>query len=102
MAKRKSLLYIDDKGAEINQMVYVVKQDLSSLNSQITELQALSRQQQPKGEEGEHRKNVVFLLQGKVSDVAANFKDVLEVSQFRGISQVDGRLSSHGGKCVGC
>lgn len=30
-------------------------------------------------QEGEHNKNIVLMLQGKLSDVGANFKDVLEV-----------------------
>lgn len=70
----------DDRPVEINELTYVIKQDLSSLNQQISGLQALSRQQHPKADqEGEHNKNVVYLLQGKLTDVSANFKDVLEV-----------------------
>jgi syntaxin 5 len=57
----------------------VIKQDLSSLNQQIGALQMLSKQQHPKADqEGEHNKNVVYLLQGKLTDVSVNFKDVLE------------------------
>lgn len=53
---------------------------MSSLNQQIGGLQQLSKQQHPKADqEGEHNKNVVYLLQGKLTDVSANFKDVLEV-----------------------
>jgi len=37
VAKRKSLF--DDKGDEIHQLTFVVKQDLSSLNKQIAQLQ---------------------------------------------------------------
>ncbi|KAK7744013.1 Integral membrane protein SED5 [Diatrype stigma] len=79
LAKRKTLF--DDKPTEINQLTFIIKQDLSSLNQQISGLQALSRQQHPKGVDqvGEHNKNVVLMLQGKLSDVGANFKDVLEV-----------------------
>ncbi|KAJ1324276.1 syntaxin 5 [Microdochium nivale] len=75
---RKKTLF-DDKPIEINELTFIVKQDLSSLNQQISGLQQLTRQQQSKGEEGEHNKNVVLMLQGKLSDVGANFKDVLEV-----------------------
>lgn len=62
-------------------MTFIIKQDLSSLNQQISSLQTLTRQQHPKetDQEGEHNKNVVFLLQGKLTDVSAGFKDVLEV-----------------------
>lgn len=78
MAKRKTLF--DDRPVEINELTFVIKQDLSSLNQQISALQALTRAQHPKADqEGEHNKNVVFMLQGKLTDVSANFKDVLEV-----------------------
>ncbi|KAI1137585.1 putative ER-golgi SNARE complex subunit [Hypoxylon sp. FL0543] len=78
LAKRKTLF--DDRPVEINELTFIIKQDLSSLNQQISGLQALTRQQHPKGDqEGEHNKNIVLMLQGKLSDVGANFKDVLEV-----------------------
>lgn len=78
LAKRKTLF--DDRPVEINELTFIIKQDLSSLNREISGLQSLSRQLHPKpDQEGEHNKNVVFLLQGKLTDVSANFKDVLEV-----------------------
>lgn len=78
VAKRKTLF--DDRPVEINELTFIIKQDLSSLNQQISSLQTLTRAQHPKADqEGEHNKNVVFLLQGKLTDVSANFKDVLEV-----------------------
>ncbi|KAI2619786.1 putative ER-golgi SNARE complex subunit [Hypomontagnella submonticulosa] len=78
LAKRKTLF--DDRPVEINELTFIIKQDLSSLNQQIGSLQALTRQQHPKADqEGEHNKNIVLMLQGKLSDVGANFKDVLEV-----------------------
>lgn len=79
LAKRKTL-FDDMHGVEINELTFIIKQDLSSLNQQISGLQVLTRQQHPKADqEGEHNKNVVFLLQGKLTDVSAHFKDVLEV-----------------------
>ncbi|KAI1641860.1 putative ER-golgi SNARE complex subunit [Daldinia loculata] len=78
LAKRKTLF--DDRPVEINELTFIIKQDLSSLNQQISGLQSLTRQQHPKADqEGEHNKNIVLMLQGKLSDVGANFKDVLEV-----------------------
>ncbi len=80
VAKRKTLF--DDRTAEINELTYIIKQDLSKLNNSISSLQALTPQSTNKSpaasQQTEHAKNVVFLLQGKVTDVAANFKDVLE------------------------
>ncbi|KKK16717.1 hypothetical protein P175DRAFT_0500685 [Aspergillus ochraceoroseus IBT 24754] len=83
LAKRKTLF--DDKPVEISELTYVIKQDLASLNQQIASLQALTLSQHPKSgrpradQEGEHNDNVVVLLQGKLADVGANFKEVLEV-----------------------
>lgn len=77
LAKRRTLF--DDRPVEINELTFVIKQDLSSLNQQIGYLQNLTKLQHPKADqEGEHNKNVVYLLQGKLTDVSVNFKDVLE------------------------
>jgi syntaxin 5 len=62
VAKRKTLF--DDKPMEIGQLTYVIKQDLSALNTQIAELQALTLAHHPKAsrtktdQEGEHNDNV--------------------------------------------
>lgn len=77
LAKRRTLF--DDRPVEINELTFVIKQDLSSLNQQIGALSTMTKQQHPKADqEGEHNKNVVYLLQGKLTDVSVNFKDVLE------------------------
>ncbi|KAL9032074.1 MAG: hypothetical protein Q9180_006713 [Flavoplaca navasiana] len=83
LAKRKTLF--DDRPNEINELTFVIKQDLASLNAQISSLQSISKSQNPHSsrgaaeQEGEHNKNVVVLLQGKLADVGVNFKEVLEV-----------------------
>lgn len=85
LAKRKTLF--DDRPVEIAELTYVIKQDLAGLNQQIGNLQQIQRGTQnnsasasrPEGQEGEHNKNVVMLLQGKLADVGVNFKEVLEV-----------------------
>lgn len=79
MAKRKALF--DDKPVEIAELTFVIKQDLSMINQNISALQALTRQRNGRGgsEEGEHSKNVVVMLQGKLADVSVGFKEVLEV-----------------------
>lgn len=79
LAKRKTLF--DDRPVEIAELTYVIKQDLAGLNQSIGALQTLSKQPHgPKADqEGEHNKNVVVLLQGKLADVGVNFKEVLEV-----------------------
>lgn len=84
LAKRKTLF--DDRPVEIAELTFVIKQDLAGLNQQIGQLQQLSRQSgidrgrgKGAGQEEEHNKNVVVLLQGKLADVGVNFKEVLEV-----------------------
>nr|POE62556.1 integral membrane protein sed5 [Quercus suber] len=79
LAKRKTLF--DDRPVEIQELTYIIKQDLAGLNQSIGSLAQLQRQTQQgtPGQEGEHNKNVVVLLQGKLADVGVNFKEVLEV-----------------------
>jgi syntaxin 5 len=77
LARRKTLF--DDRPVEINELTYIIKQDLSALDNNIKSLQQLSATQQPKHEEGEHNKNVVFLLRGKLGEITGQFKDTLEL-----------------------
>ncbi|KAK3943916.1 D-galacturonate reductase [Diplogelasinospora grovesii] len=78
LAKKKTLF--DDRPVEINELTFIIKQDLSALNEEIRNLQALSKRLHPKpDQEGENNKNILLLLQGKLGDVSANFKDVLEI-----------------------
>jgi len=80
LAKRKTLF--DDRPVEIAELTYVIKQDLAGLNQQIGSLQTIQRggaTTTTANQEGEHNKNVVMLLQGKLADVGVNFKEVLEV-----------------------
>ncbi|KXL44226.1 hypothetical protein M433DRAFT_72707 [Acidomyces richmondensis BFW] len=84
LARRKTLF--DDRPVEINELTFVIKQDLAALNQQIGQLQQLQRTQGSAGgkagfskEEGEHNHNVVYSLQRSLADVSVNFKEVLEV-----------------------
>ncbi|KAK4188973.1 t-SNARE [Podospora australis] len=78
LAKKRSLF--DDNPVEVNELTFIIKQDLSRLNEDIRNLQVLSKRLHPKpDQEGENNKNILLLLQGKLGDVSANFKDVLEI-----------------------
>lgn len=79
VAKRKALF--DDKPVEISELTFVIKQDLSAINSEISSLQSFVRTNtgSKKDEASEHSKNVVVMLQGKLADVSTGFKEVLEV-----------------------
>jgi syntaxin 5 len=83
LARRKTLF--DDRPVEINELTFVIKQELTAMDKGIKELQALTPQaKQPKGaqtdanQESEHNKNVVFLLRAKLSTVGTTFKETLE------------------------
>lgn len=80
VAKRKSLF--DDRPAEIQELTYIIKGDLSSLNQQIARLQEVSKSQR-KTNNGKHllshSSNVVLALQAKLANMSTNFKQILEV-----------------------
>lgn len=88
MAKRKTLF--DDRPVEISELTYIIRQDISSLNSQIAQLQGFviqqketqsssSAQGKQKGVVEEHNNNVVMMLQSRLANVGVGFKDVLEL-----------------------
>ncbi|KAK9463809.1 t-SNARE [Lipomyces oligophaga] len=83
LAKRKTLF--DDRSVEIGELTYVIKQDLAKINHSISDLQTFVKTgRKPWGRKGEsqvdeHSEHVVVLLQGKLTDVTAGFRDVLEV-----------------------
>lgn len=81
LAKRRTIF--DDKPVEISELTYIIKADLSAINTSISQLQSFVKQQSGGGGAGgaqvEHSKNVVVMLQGKLADVSVGFKEVLEV-----------------------
>lgn len=80
VAKRKSLF--DDRPAEIQELTYIIKGDLNSLNQQIARLQDVSKSQR-KTTSGKHllshSSNMVLALQAKLANMSTNFKQILEV-----------------------
>lgn len=79
LAKRKSLF--DDKPAEIQDLTYIIKQDITSLNKQIAELQEIARNQRHQNgrHQQTHSNSVVVALQAKLATMSNKFKTVLEV-----------------------
>ncbi|KAL5036035.1 Integral membrane protein SED5 [Batrachochytrium dendrobatidis] len=94
LAKRKSLF--DDRPVEINELIYVIKQDIAKINLQIGKLGdylarnggdasgssgstsasgARSNNRQTK----EHSHNVISSLQSKLATTSDEFKSILEV-----------------------
>ncbi|OCT81703.1 syntaxin-5 [Xenopus laevis] len=79
LAKRKSLF--DDKAAEIEELTYIIKQDIGSLNQQIAQLQSFvrARGSQSGRHLQTHSNTVVVSLQSKLASMSNDFKSVLEV-----------------------
>uniref|UniRef100_T1JGD8 t-SNARE coiled-coil homology domain-containing protein n=1 Tax=Strigamia maritima TaxID=126957 RepID=T1JGD8_STRMM len=79
LARKKSLF--DDKPLEIQELTYIIKQDINSLNKQISQLQELvrSRHQQNGKHMQSHSNSVVVSLQSKLALMSNEFKQVLEV-----------------------
>ncbi|ETN66456.1 syntaxin-5 [Anopheles darlingi] len=80
LAKKKTLF--DDRPAEIQELTYIIKGDLNSLNQQIARLQEVSKSQR-KSTNGRHllshSSNMVVALQAKLANMSSDFKQVLEV-----------------------
>ncbi|KAI1903632.1 hypothetical protein AGOR_G00029200 [Albula goreensis] len=79
LAKKKSLF--DDKAVEIEELTYIIKQDITSLNKQIAQLQELvrSRSSQNGRHVLTHSNTVMVSLQSKLASMSNDFKSVLEV-----------------------
>lgn len=74
LAKKKSLF--DDRPAEIQELTYIIKGDLSSLNQQIARLGDMPRGQRTLRN---HSSSVVLALQSRLASMSTHFKQVLEV-----------------------
>lgn len=80
VAKRKSLF--DDRAAEIQELTYIIKGDLNSLNQQIAQLQDVSKRQRHSNSGKHlqsHSSSVVLALQSKLASMSTDFKQILEV-----------------------
>lgn len=83
LAKKRTIFDGDEASKELNELVYIIKQDITSLNQQIETLriqqsQALNHQHQSKNMES-HSKNVVLTLQHQLATMSNNFKSTLEL-----------------------
>ena len=68
---------------EIQELTYIIKEDMNMLNRQIGQLQQIARSQRSQGVQGRHQQShsssVVVALQSKLATMTSSFKDVLEV-----------------------
>lgn len=71
----------------MQELTYIIKQDIANVNKQIASLQSYVKQRSAQGgsksaeakQIDEHNHNVVMLLQSKLADTSMTFKDVLEI-----------------------
>jgi len=79
LAKRRTIF--DDKPVEIQELTYIIKQDIAHLNKQIGQLQTIAKaQRKDQGtHQAGHSTSVVVQLQSKLATMSNNFKQVLEV-----------------------
>jgi len=83
LAKRKSLF--NDRPQEIQELTYIIKEDLNSLNQQIAKLQEVAKlQKATQNNVGRkhllsHESSVVISLQSKLANISNEFKQVLEI-----------------------
>lgn len=79
LAKKKTIF--DDKPVEIQELTYIIKEDIANLNKQIAQLQQVAKGQ--RDGQGKHQQShstsVVVSLQSKLAIMSNNFKQVLEV-----------------------
>ena len=82
MVKRKPLF--NDKPAEIQELSYIIKEDLKGINEQLARLQGISKKQNIAQQQNGHKhllshsNNVVVSLQSKLANISNEFKQVLD------------------------
>ena len=80
MAKRRTLF--DDRPAEIQELIGIIKEDTNALNRQIDQLSRISKAQQQtlrSKQQATHSNTVVAALQLRLASMTSDFKQVLEV-----------------------
>jgi len=85
LAKRRTMF--DDNPTEINDLIQVVKQDISRINQRIDYLQMKTKDksgnkrnsEEDNAQAIEHSKNVIVSLQSKLASTSNDFKNVLEI-----------------------
>eukprot|EP00178_Gracilaria_changii_P000664 TRINITY_DN1085_c0_g1_i1.p1 TRINITY_DN1085_c0_g1~~TRINITY_DN1085_c0_g1_i1.p1 ORF type:complete len:365 (-),score=57.15 TRINITY_DN1085_c0_g1_i1:293-1276(-) len=91
LAQRRSLF--DDPTAEIQELTYIIKQDIAALNSKLTDLQRLrdATRRSANKQAGDHSENVVHSLRGRLGATAEGFKKVLKMRTDSLAAQQDRR-----------
>lgn len=82
LARRRTMFDAEDTNRQLNELVYIIKQNINSLNAQIEQL----RMNQVNGSNSygsknieSHSKNVVLNLQQRLASMSSDFKSALEI-----------------------
>lgn len=91
LAQRRSLF--DDPTAEIQELTFVIKQDLGALNARLEDLQRLrdATRRSSNKQAGDHSENVVDSLKSRLGETAQGFKSVLKLRTESLAAQQDRR-----------
>lgn len=86
LAQKKSLFDGEESNREMNELCYIVKQDIESLHKQIENIRQLQLQNVQSGNAGadsqnvkSHTKNVVLALQHQLASISSSLKSTLEL-----------------------
>lgn len=91
LAQRRSLF--DDPTAEIQELTFVIKQDIAALNAKLADLQRLrdATRRSSNKQAGDHSENVVESLKGRLGATAQGFQKVLKMRTDSLAAQQDRR-----------
>ncbi|UXI21596.1 facilitated trehalose transporter Tret1-like [Sarcoptes scabiei] len=83
LAQKKTIFDDEESSKELNELIYIVKQDIQSLNQQIEQLRQyqIESQQNTSGCHNvrSHTKNVILTLQQQLASISSTFKSTLEL-----------------------
>jgi len=100
LAKKNSLF--DNPTVEIEELTFIIKQDIQGLNRQISLLKEFSSKGSSSNKQGEtHSKTVINYLNFKLADTTKGFKDILQVRTENLKSQQERRMILTGGSQLG-
>jgi syntaxin 5 len=101
LAQRRSLF--DDPTAEIQELTFVIKQDIGALNSRLEDLQRLrdATRRASNKQAGDHSENVVDSLKSRLGATAEGFKSVLKMRTESLAAQQDRRSQFMGASASG-
>jgi syntaxin 5 len=101
LAQRRSLF--DDPTAEIQELTFVIKQDIGGLNARLDDLQKLrdAARRSSNKQAGDHSENVVDSLKSRLGSTAEGFKSVLKMRTESLAAQQDRRSHFMGASASG-